>query len=96
MRRNGQGRYCAKLIELINKKLIEGGEIDRIDETWILPVSGYYLSQDVYRWEGQVKGRLNNRNVTLQIASWEKVRDCICDKLNYTKDIYFFEFYSGK
>lgn len=95
MRRVGLGESTLKLIKLIKQLLLKNGEIDRIDEAWIMPATGYYLSQDVYRWEGQIKGRLNNRNVILQIASWEKIKDCIYSSLEYSKDGYFFEFYSG-
>lgn len=95
--KKGQGVLATRLKWRVVELLREAGYIDIVDEVWIMPVTGYWLKQDCYRWEGQVRGLLNEKPVTLQIASWEPVKLCLCKTLAFEKQQFnSFEFYSGK
>lgn len=70
-----------------------GNDIHIVDEIWIAPVIGFWLKEDCYRWEGQIRGMLGDKSVHFTIESYDTVRDSVYRKLQYQREswmTYFF------
>lgn len=79
-----------KIISILQKD----NQIQIVDEIWVTPVAGYWLKQDCYRWEGCIKGLLNDKTIRYTIESYDTIRDSVYRTLDYemngTNTYYFY------
>lgn len=78
--RRGNGELCLRLQDRCREMLQADGHIDVVDDVWINPAAGYWVKQDVMRWEGQIRGMKDGREIILTIQSWEPVTRCARSK----------------
>ncbi len=78
MRREA-GRTRHKLAEMIQNKLTEMGVEHRpFDGNDLLPVTGYWKSQDCYRWESVgLRAVVDGREINMSVCGWEPMTTCI-------------------